>query len=134
LKQALATDVEGNVLVVGVHSAAIQERDSLKSIVSTLLKKFPTIRKIWVDGGFSGEPLQQWMQDNHPGVSLEVVTKLPDQKGFQVLKRRWVCERTFGWFSQNRRLNRHHEGSFLAHRAMILVSTIKTFIRKLKIF
>jgi len=56
--------------------------------------KYPRLKLIWADGAYSGK-LIQWVKKN-TGLDLEIVKRSDDMKGFQVLPRRWVVERTFG--------------------------------------
>lgn len=62
----------------------------------------PTVRRVWVDGGYSGPLVRGYAAAI--GCEVEVVAKPPGQKGFAVLPRRWVVERTFGWLGKYRRL------------------------------
>lgn len=98
------TDTEGNILFARVHSAGIQDRDGAREVIESLLAKYPTVRHAWADGGYSGE-LVAWAA---PELILEIVRKIA-QEGFQVVKRRWVVERTFGWFGFFRRLSKDYE-------------------------
>jgi len=101
-------DTQGWILEAVVHSAAIQDRDGAKLAIGRLEReKYPRLELLWADGGYRGQ-LVEWAADGH-GLKIEIVEKKPDQKGFEVLPRRWVVERTFGWLMRCRRLCREYE-------------------------
>jgi putative transposase len=106
-KRHILVDTQGNLLKVKVHAANIQDRDGgqllLESIPDDMLCRF---KKIWADGGYRGR-FVDWVFERK-GWIVEVVKKL-DKKGFSVLPRRWVVERTFAWTSKCRRLSKDYE-------------------------
>jgi len=89
-----------------VHSADIQDRDGAKLVLSGIKKRFPKLRKIWADGGYAGK-LEEWCKTQER-ISLEIVRKTKE-KGFQLLPKRWIVERTFGWLLPARRLSKDYE-------------------------
>jgi putative transposase len=99
------TDTEGNILVARVHSAGIQDRDGARDVLAAMKEKYPTVKHGWADGGYAGA-LVAWSAE--ADLNLEIVRKIV-QKGFQLVKRRWVVERTFGWFGFFRRLSKDYE-------------------------
>ena len=66
------------------------------------------LSNVWADGGYDGERFRDWVRE-HCGWELEVVSKPPGRKGFAVLPRRWVVERSFGWLGRSRRLSKDYE-------------------------
>ena len=90
-------DSEGLPMRVVVHSAAIQDRDGAGLVLDKVRRRFPWLELIWADGGYSA-----WQVDaavaKVPPLHLEIVKRSDDVKGFVVLSRRWVVERTFSWF------------------------------------
>jgi putative transposase len=72
---------------------------------------------IWADAGYSGQ-LVDWVNSTY-GWILEIVKRSDDVKGFQVLPRRWVVERTFGWLGRYRRLSKDYEGLTESSQALI---------------
>ena len=108
-----------------VHSADIQDRDGAKLVLSGIKKRFPKLRKIWADGGYAGK-LEEWCKA-HEKISLEIVRKTKE-KGFQLLPKRWVVERTFGWLLPARRLSKDYElsdktaESWLAMRMVVILT------------
>jgi len=81
---------------VVVHAANIQDRDGAKIQLSLIRDKFLRLGLIWTAGGYAGKPLQlvNELRLNNP-LTLEIVKRPAEMKGFQVLPRRWVVERTF---------------------------------------
>jgi putative transposase len=106
IKRHIIVDVMGSILGVIALSAGIQDRDGAKLLLMEFKAKFPKISLIWVDGGYTGK-LLEWAKYNF-NVTFEVVKRIVGDK-FQVLRRRWVVERTFGWLMHFRRLCRNYE-------------------------
>lgn len=90
-----------------VHSAGIQDREGAKLLLNACKDKFPRLKHIWADAGYSGK-LVDWVKEEH-GCTLEIVGKIAGQKGFTVLPRRWVVERTFAWLGRYRRLAKDYD-------------------------
>ena len=108
-KRHIAVDVEGSLLVIDVHPADVQDRDGAAEAIVEMLRTAPTVEKLFADGGYSGPKPAGKLQE--PGFSemLEFVFKLKDTKGFSVLYRLWVVERTFAWLGRSRRLAKNFE-------------------------
>jgi putative transposase len=98
------------VIAVVVHAANIQDRDGAKLLLERIRNSFRRIQLIWADGGYAGK-LIQWVSALRPGspLKLEIVKRSDKVKGFYVLPRRWVVERTFGWLGRHRRLSKDYE-------------------------
>jgi len=90
-----------------VHSAGIQDREGAKLLLNECKGVFPRLKHIWADGGYRGK-LVDWVQEQHEW-TLEIVEKPEGQKGFSVLPRRWVVERTFAWLGRYRRLAKDYD-------------------------
>jgi len=119
----------GLVLAVVVHSAGIQDRDGAKLVITLLKDRFPRLKLIWADGGSAGQ-LIEWVASFGNWV-LEIVKRNDDQKGFVVLPRRWVVERTFAWLSRYRRLSKDDEFLPESSEAMIYIAMIHIMVRRL---
>jgi putative transposase len=117
------------VLAVVVHAANLQDRDGAKLVFDKLKGKYSRLRLIWADGGYAGQ-LVEWVK-NTCGWLLEIVRRSRDAKGFQLLPRRWVVERTFGWFGRYRRLSRDYEFQTDTSENMILIAMIQLMLRRL---
>jgi putative transposase len=128
-KRHLLVDVMGLVLMVVVHAANIQDRDGAKLVLNKVKGCFPRLQLIWSDGGYAGK-LVDWVQTICHWV-LEIVRRPEGVKGFQVLPRRWVVERTFGWLGRYRRLSKDYEGLPETSEAMIYAAMIHLMVRRL---
>ena len=106
-KRHIVVDTQGLLLAVAVHPANIQDRDGAKLVLSRLLGHFPRLERIWADGAYGGK-LVQWAKEVG-GWSLELVRRPRQLRTFQVLPRRCVVERTFGWLNLQRRLSKDYE-------------------------
>lgn len=84
---------------------------------------------IWADGGYAGK-LIDWVKENQ-GYKLEIVKRSDDVKGFKVLPRRWVVERTFGWFNRFRRLSKDFEYLLLISENVMYISMISILMNRL---
>jgi transposase len=87
-------DVEGLPLRIVVHSAGIQDRDGAALVLNKIRESFPGLELVWADGGYNAHQVQAVAAAN-PGLRVEIVKRSDDVKGFVVLPRRWVVERTF---------------------------------------
>src|SRR6185312_75768 len=104
-KRHLVVDTMGLILVVMVTSASVNDRPRGRRILHRLVEAFTTIALVWADGGYANSidsTLVSWAKDRL-GILLEIVKRTDDVKGFKVLPRRWVVERTLGWLVRNRR-------------------------------
>ena len=99
-------DTLGLLLAVTVHSAGIQDRVGARSVLLRLSQRFPRLTLIWADGGYTGK-LVGWTEAFF-GWTLEI-TKRSDTHRFAVVPKRWIVERTFGWWTYYRRLSKDYE-------------------------
>lgn len=124
-KRHLITDTLGLLLAVSITVASVQDRDAAEPLVAVAKSKYPTLVKGWADGGYGGKTLDA-IRDIH-GLDIEVVRhpgnrnvgrwhdsqlQLPTLevvRGFAVLPRRWVVERTNAWTDRCRRLGKDHD-------------------------
>jgi len=125
-------DTLGLLLDVLVHAANVQDRDGAKPLLNRLRGRFPRLEVSWADGSYRG-PLEEWT-DRVTGFILQIVRRDPDRKGFYVLPRRWVVERTFGWFGRYRRLSKDYEEVPQSSESMIYSAMIHLMVRRLAPF
>jgi putative transposase len=124
-------DTLGLILAVVVHAADIQDRDGAKLLLGRLLGGgFPRLKLIWADGAYGGD-LVEWVK-RFFGWVLEIVKRPKDQKGFVVLPRRWVVERTLGWLGRYRRLSKDYEERPASEEAIILIAMINLMVHRLE--
>jgi putative transposase len=156
-KRHVLVDVLGLVLTVKVHSAAIQDRAAVPLVLTGIAQQFPRLAHLWVDQGYTGSG-KEWIE-RELGWSVEVVRHPPLPRGewvphgdltkpetvwftwerlprmkkaFRgVLPRRWVGERTFGWFGQSRRLSKEYERLCETSEAMIYAAMTRLMLRRL---
>ncbi len=122
-------DVLGLVLVAVVHPADVQDRDGAKLVLEKVKDKLPRLALIWADGGYAGQ-LIAWVKTKCNWV-LEIVKRSDDMKGFVVLPRRWVVERTFAWLGKYRRLSKDYEALPETSEAMIYAAMTHLMLRRL---
>jgi putative transposase len=122
-------DAEGLPMRVVVHSAAIQDRDGAGLMLDKIRWRFPWLELIWADGGYNA-----WQVDaavaKVPPLRLEIVKRRDDIKGFVVLPRRWVVERTFSWFGRNRRLAKDFENLAETLATFVILASIQFALRR----
>ena len=97
-----------------------------------LLGRFPRLVKVFVDGAYGGEALATWFAAVG-GWALEVTKRPEGAQGFEVIPKRWVVERTFGWLNLYRRLSKDYEELPSTSEAFIRLAMIHIMIRRLAI-
>jgi putative transposase len=128
-KRHLLTDTLGLPLVLVVHPADLQDRDGLALVCARIRRRFPWLAHLFADGGYQGAVAAAAAARER--LRLEIVKRPADLRGFEVLPRRWVIERSFAWLSRNRRLARDFEHLTEAATAMVVVAIIQLLIRRL---
>ncbi len=131
-KRNLITDTIGLVVLAKVTAANVQDVHAGKQILIELKKRTELItrlRKFFADGGYRGE-LVNWVK-NELHAEMEIVLTLGDKKGFQVLPKRWVIERTNAWVTRNRRMARDYERLTETSEAFIYILMIRLGLRRL---
>lgn len=123
-------DVEGLPLRVIVHPAGIQDRDGAGLVLDKLRQRFPWLELVWADGGYNAHQVKAAVA-KQPGLRVEIVKRSDDMKGFVVLPRRWVVERTFSWFGRNRRLAKDYENLADTLSAFVTLAAIQFGVRRL---
>ena len=125
----LAVDCEGWLLALVVTAASVSDKAGAKLLLIRLFNTFSTLRIMWADSGYDGAPLSRYAQAV-AAITVEVVKRTAPHS-FQVLRRRWVVERTFGWLMRYRRLARDYERRTENHEAMIYWATVIIMTRRL---
>jgi len=128
-KRHLLVDTMGLVLLVVVHVANIQDRDGARLLLAKAKGLFPRLQRIWADGGYAGK-LIAWVQETC-GWVLEIIKRSDVVKGFKLLPRRWVVERTFGWLGRYRRLSKDYERLPESSEAMVYWAMTRLMVRRL---
>jgi putative transposase len=156
-KRHLLVDTEGLVLKAKVHSAKVPDQDGIKLLLKAAHERLPRLSHLWVDAGYQGRG-KVWAQQEL-GLSVEVVHRTPKpipekiamiwaeewakegreidwqellpRRGFEVLPRRWVVERTFAWLSQNRRMSKDYERLCVTGEAFVYAAMSRLMVRRL---
>lgn len=131
-KRHLAVDSLGLILAMTITSAAVQDRDAAKGLITLLISMYQRVQIIWADGGYLGA-LVQWVKQLRPfgKLRLEIVRRSDQTKGFKVLPKRWIVERTFGWLYKSRRLCRDYEVRLDHSESMIRICMIRLMVKRL---
>jgi putative transposase len=156
-KRHLLVDTEGLVLKAKVHSAKVMDRDGIEPLLKRTEGQFPRLKYLWLDAGYKGkgkewvekalgwsvevvqhppkiapqEMLRRWAREwAKEGVTIDWEKLLPP-RGFRVLPRRWVVERTFSWLGQNRRMSKDYERLTQTSEVFILVVMIRLMVKRL---
>ena len=128
-KRHILVDTLGLLLLVVVHAASVQDRDGAKAVLAAAVPRCPRLRKIWADGGYAGQ-LIAWVAAL-AGWVLEIVKRPDDARGFVLLPKRWMVERTFGWLGRYRRLSKDYEALTEVSEAMIYAAMTQLMLRRL---
>ena len=114
-----------------VHAANIQDRDGGVVVMTTLFGLYPFLLKLYADGGYQGREFQQGVKKAIARVNVEIVKRFDQAKGFVVLPKRWIVERTFAWLGRCRRLAKDWECLNAKALAFLKLASIRLMIRRL---
>jgi putative transposase len=158
-KRHLLVDTEGFVLDVKVHSAKVMDYEGIKKLLQHTAEKFPRLKHLWLDAGYRGEDKGKGWVEKTLGWSVQLVErtrkpapekvleawatewakegkkidwqKLLPPRGFQVLPRRWVVERSFAWVCHNRRMSKDYERLCASGEAFVYAAMSRLMVRRL---
>jgi transposase len=129
-KRHIVTDTIGLMVGAAIHPADVQDRDGAPLVIEAIHDLFPWLRHLFADSAYSGDKLLkaltkfgQW--------SIEIVKRMADTVGFEVLPRRWVVERTLAWLNRNRRLAKDFEASIASAQTWVYVASVQLLIRRI---
>jgi transposase len=114
-----------------VHGADVQDRDGGVLVMATLFGLYPFLLKLYADGGYQGEQFQSAVQKTIDGLNVEIVKRSDQAKGFVVLPKRWIVERTIAWLNRCRRLAKDWECLNRKALAFLKLASIRLMLRKL---
>ena len=129
-KRHILTDTEGNLVHAVVHAADIQDRDGAPLVLAQIIHRFPWLRHLFADGGYAGDKLRDALRGLGKW-TIDIVKRSDRAKGFVVLPRRWVVERTLAWLNRNRRLAKDFEQSIQSATAWLFIASIQLFARRI---
>ncbi len=159
-KRHSLVDTEGFVLTAKVHSAKLLDQEGIEALLDRAKGLFPRLSHLWLDAGYSGEDKGGDWVEKTLGWTVEIVRRPPKPtsrevlmsswaaewakegeavdwqkllppRGFQVLPRRWVVERTFAWICHNRRMSKDYERLCASSEAFMYVATMRLMVRRL---
>src|SRR5207248_338549 len=114
-----------------VHAANISERDGAKLLLDQVPERlWQRLDKILADGGYDGDDFAFWVEDEY-GVALEISLRPTGVKGFVLLPRRWVVERTFAWLGRYRRLSKDFEKLLDNSAGMVYLASLHRLLNRL---
>lgn len=129
-KRHIITDTCGFMLFVLIHAADVQDRDGAPDVLGAIRYRFPWLRHVFADGGYAGDKLRQALEA-HGDWTLEIIRRSDTAKGFVLLPRRWVVERTFAWLGRCRRLAKDWERSIASSTAWATIASIRMLSRRI---
>jgi transposase len=129
-KRHIVTDTEGFVLAALVHEANIQDPHGAVPLLRALRQSFPNLAHIFADRVYRGPQLREAIDPCGPW-TIQIVERPPGVKGFHLLPRRWVVERTFAWLGRSRRLAKDFEATIASATAWLLLANLRLLSRRL---
>jgi putative transposase len=129
-KRHIVTDTSGFLIFILVHAADIQDRDGAVDVLKAIRNRFPWLRHVFADGGYAGDKLRDALRGNGDW-TLEIIKRSDKARGFEVLPRRWVVERTFAWLGRCRRLAKDWEQSIESSTAWATIASIRMLTRRI---
>ena len=130
-KRHLLVDTQGLVLHAVVHSATLQDRDGGVLVMATLFGLYPFLLRLYADGGYQGPQFQGALLGVMRDVDVEIVKRSDATKGFAVLPKRWIVERTISWLNRCRRLAKDWECLNRSALAFLRWASVRLMLRKL---
>lgn len=131
-KRHIFVDTLGLLLAVVVTSAAIDDAAAAPQVFQQADSAvFPRLRKVWADSKYHNHRLQAWVQTHRPQWDLEIVSRPAEAKGFVLMPKRWVAERTFAWNGRSRRSSKDYEHRTDSSESMTRITAIHLMLRRL---
>ena len=131
-KRHIVVDTMGLLLGVVVTAANVDDAEGAKAVLSQLLEqKFPRLELLWGDHKYHNYALEEWLDEN-AHFTIEVVSRPKGKRGFVLLPKRWVVERTLAWLERCRRNSKDYERLTTSSAAMIQISMIQLLLHRLR--
>ena len=130
-KRHVLVDTLGLLLHALVTSADVQDRDGGLMVLSTMFGQFPFLEKLFADSAYAGPLFHDRLASVMPGLVTEIVRRSDRVKGFVVVHKRWIVERTIGWLGRCRRLAKDWENLNRNALAFLRLASIRLMLRKL---
>jgi transposase len=129
-KRHIITDTIGFLIGFVIHAGDIQDRDGAPFVLDTIRYTHPWLRHIFADGGYAGPKLKGRLTKIGCW-TMEIVKRSDTARGFEIIPRRWVVERTFAWLGRCRRLAKDWEKTILSAESWLLIAHIKLVTRRI---
>ena len=129
-KRHILTDTIGLPVGMIVHPGNVQDRDGAPDLLANVRSLYPWLRHVFADGGYAGDKLKGDLEDAGDW-TIEIVKRSDLAKGFVLLPRRWVVERTFAWLNRNRRLAKDVESTIESAVTWLFIASVKLMSRRL---
>ena len=129
-KRHILTDTIGLPVGTIVHTADVQDRDGAPDLLASVCNGFPWLRHVFADGGYAGDKLKAALVDLGKW-TVQIVKRSDTAKGFVLLPRRWVVERTLAWLNRNRRLAKDVEATIESATTWLYIASVKLMSRRL---
>src|ERR1700751_3663144 len=129
-KRHILTDTIGLPVGMIVHPADVQDRDGAPGLLASVRSLYPWLRHVFADGGYAGAKLKGALEGLGNG-TIEIVSRSDGAKGFVLLPRRWVVERTIAWLNRNRRLAKDVEATIESSVTWLYIASVKLMSRRL---
>lgn len=129
-KRHILVDTLGLLLVLVVHAANIQDYDGARQVLQLAPAKSSRLQKVIADGMYPKNGLVEWVKQQFQFI-LEIVTRDKEQKGFVVLPKRWIVERTLAWLGRNRILSKEYERLTQTSESDVYIASIRMMLRRL---
>lgn len=127
----MLVDTLGLVLQAIVHPANLQDRDGGVLRLTALGDRVPLLAKLYAEAAYRGPQFRRALAKRRPHRTIEIVTRSDQQKGFVVLPKRWIVERTLAWLNRCRRLAQDFENRIRTATAFVQLASIRLMLRKL---
>jgi putative transposase len=132
-KRHIVVDTLGLLLTVVVTAASADDGTAAPQVLEKLKpQQYPRLTKLWADHKYRNRTLERWLAEQQVGYGIEVVTRPVEAKGFVLLHRRWVVERTHAWIGRYRRNSRDYERRTESSEATVEISMIQLMLRRLR--
>jgi transposase len=129
-KRHILVDTNGLLLRVLVHPADITESEGAEWLLGQHQHRFPRLRTVRADQGYKGWVVE-WAK-RHINLAIEIIEKPAGQKGFAVIPKRWVVERTFAWLGRNRQLSKEYDREASCSESFVYLASIHLMLKRLK--
>ena len=130
-KRHILVDTQGLLMHAIVHAANVQDRDGGVWLMAVLFARYPFLVKLYADGGYQGPQFRRAIKKILRRVNLEIVKRSDQAKGFVVLPKRWIVERTIAWLNRCRRLAKDWENLNCKALAFLRLASIRLMLRRL---